>query len=74
MSQRALSEQIQERDILSPPQQVRDYLKPKLFNQLKEVFVIFLDAQNRLVATKEVFAGTLTQTSVYSHEVVRRAL
>ena len=41
MSQRALSEQIQERDILSSPQQVRDYLKLKLFNQLKEVFVIF---------------------------------
>ena len=34
----------------------------------------FLDAQNRLVATEEMFAGTLTQTSVYSREVVRRAL
>ena len=74
MSQRALSEQIQERDILSPPQQVRDYLKLKLFNQLKEVFVVFLDAQNRLVATEEMFTGTLTQTSVYSREVVKRAL
>ena len=74
MSQRALSEQIQERDILSSPQQVRDYLKLKLFNQLKEVFVVFLDAQNRLVATEEMFTGTLTQTSVYSREVVKRAL
>ena len=75
MSQRALSEQIQERDILSSPQQVRDYLKLKLFNQLKEVFVVlFLDAQNRLVATEEMFTGTLTQTSVYPREVVKRAL
>jgi len=75
MSQRALSEQIQERDILSSPQQVRDYLKLKLSNQLKEVFVVlFLDAQNRLVATEEMFTGTLTQTSVYPREVVKRAL
>lgn len=41
MSQRALSEQIQERDISISPQHVRDYLKLKLFNQLKEVFVVF---------------------------------
>lgn len=75
MSQRALSEQIQERDILSSPQQVRDYLKLKLSNQLKEVFVVlFLDAQNRLVATEDMFTGTLTQTSVYPREVVKRAL
>lgn len=75
MSRRALSEQIQERDILSSPQLVRDYLKLKLANQLKEIFVVlFLDAQNRLVATEDMFTGTLTQTSVYPREVVKRAL
>ncbi len=75
MSRRALNEQMQLKDILSSPQQVRDYLVLKLANQLKEVFlVLFLDAQNRLIATEEMFSGTLTQTSVYPREVVKRAL
>jgi DNA repair protein RadC len=36
--------------------------------------VLFLDAQNRVIATEELFSGTLTQTSVYPREVVKRAL
>ena len=40
-----------------------------------EVFaVLFLDSQHRLLALEEMFRGTLTQTSVYPREVVRRAL
>lgn len=34
----------------------------------------FLDNQNRLLATEELFRGTLSQTSVYPREVVMRAL
>lgn len=75
MSRRALSEQLQQRDILSSPQQVRDFLVLKLSALTREVFVVmFLDAQNRLNATEEMFSGTLTQTSVYPREVVKRAL
>ncbi len=36
--------------------------------------VLFLDAQNRVIASEELFRGTLTQTSVYPREVVRAAL
>lgn len=75
MSRRALSEQLQQRDILGSPQQVRDFLVLKLGALTREVFmVMFLDAQNRLNATEEMFSGTLTQTSVYPREVVKRAL
>ena len=75
MSRRALNEQLQQQDIFKSPQQVRDYLVLKLGSLTKEVFlVLFLDTQNRLVATEEMFAGTLTQTSVYPREVVKRAL
>jgi DNA repair protein RadC len=75
MSRRALQEQMRERDTLTSPQAVRDYLKLKLGSLQREVFlVLFLDAQNRVVATEELFAGTLTQTSVYPREVVKRAL
>ncbi len=75
MSRRALSEQLQSRDVFKSPQAVRDYLVLKLGSLTKEVFlVLFLDTQNHLVATEEMFAGTLTQTSVYPREVVKRAL
>ncbi|NOT15738.1 MAG: DNA repair protein RadC [Methylotenera sp.] len=75
MSRRALNEQLQQRDVFSSPQQVRDYLVLKLGTLTKEVFlVLFLDAQNRLIASEELFSGTLTQTSVYPREVVKRAL
>lgn len=75
MSRRALNEQMQVKDILSSPQQVRDYLCLKLGGLTREVFmVLFLDAQNRIITTEEMFTGTLTQTSVYPREVVKRAL
>lgn len=75
MSRRALSEQIRKKDVLSSPQQVRNYLVLKLANEPKEVFmVLFLDAQNRLIAMEQMFSGTLTQTSVYPREVVKRTL
>lgn len=75
MSRRALSEQMQETDVLKSPQQVRDYLMLKLGNQHKEVFlVLFLDTQNRLIASEEMFSGSLKETSVYPREVVKRAL
>ena len=75
MSRRALSEQLQSRDVLKSPQAVRDYLVLKLGSLAKEVFlVLFLDTQNRLVATEEMFSGSLKETSVYPREVLKRAL
>lgn len=75
MSRRALNEQLQQRDVFKSPQQVHDYLVLKLGGLTREVFlVLFLDTQNHLVATEEMFTGTLTQTSVYPREVVKRAL
>lgn len=75
MSRRALSEQLKEKDILASPQAVRDYLCLKLGALNREVFlVLFLDPQNRVIASEEMFSGSLTQTSVYPREVVKRAL
>ena len=75
MIRRALNEQMQVKDVLSSPQQVRDYLCLKLAGLTHEVFlVLFLDAQNRMIATEEMFSGTLTHTSIYPREVVKRAL
>ena len=75
MSRRALREQLQQQDVFNSPVQVRDYLCLKLGSLKQEVFlVLFLDAQNRLIASEEMFSGTLTQTSVYPREVVKRAM
>jgi DNA repair protein RadC len=75
MSRRALSEQLQQQDVLNSPKAVRDYLVLKLGSLTKEVFlVLFLDTQNRLLATEEMFSGSLKSTSVYPREVVKRAL
>lgn len=60
---------------MNSPQAVRDYLRLRIADKEWEVFVVlFLDAQNRLIAAEEMFRGTLTQTSVYPREVVKAAL
>jgi len=56
MSQRALKEQMRDGDVLASPVAVRDYLKLKLGGLTREVFmVLLLDAQNRVLATEEIF-------------------
>jgi DNA repair protein RadC len=63
------------KDALASPEAVRDWLRLSLANLPHEVFIaLWLDAQNRLIASEELFRGTLTQTSVYPREVVKRAL
>jgi len=75
MARRALREKLDRGSALSSPQAVRDYLRLRLQDRPHEVFVgVFLDAQNRVLAVEELFRGTLTQTSVYPREVVKRAL
>ncbi len=61
--------------VFDSPTLVKDYLKVHLSPLEYEVFmVIFVDAQHRLIACEQLFRGTLTQTSVYPREVVKRAL
>ncbi len=75
LSRRALREQLDRGCALSSPQAVRDFLRLTLEDRPHEVFLaVFLSAQNRALAVEELFRGTLTQTSVYPREVVKRAL
>ncbi len=75
LGRRALAETARQVDALSSPAVVRDYLRLALGEREHEVFlVVFLDAQNRVIASDELFRGTLTQTSVYPREVVKAAL
>jgi DNA repair protein RadC len=75
IARRVLREDVRRDTVLNSPGRVRDYLKLRLAGLEREVFIaLFLDAQNRLIAADELFAGTLTQTSVYPREVVKQAL
>ena len=75
MSLRGLKEELQRGDALNSPRAVRDYLQLLLGARQQEVFlVLFLDTQHRVIASEELFHGTLSQTSVYPREVVKRAL
>jgi DNA repair protein RadC len=72
---RSMAEAMAHRDVLASPAAVRTYLRLQMGRLDHEVFVVlFLDAQNRVIASEEMFRGTLTQTSVYPREVVKRAL
>lgn len=66
---------LSDRRQLMSPQAVRDYLALNLQRVPHEVFwVVYLDAQNRVLAAEEAFRGTLTQTPVFPREIVKRAL
>ena len=72
---RALVETIKDRPTLGQPRAVQDYLQLKLRGFSYECFwVLFLDVQHRLIRAEELFRGTLTHTSVYPREIVKRAL
>ena len=70
-----LERHLTEREVFTSPAAVKQYLRLQLGDQAREQFgVMFLDAQNRLIAFEILFSGTLTQTTVYPREVVLRAL
>jgi DNA repair protein RadC len=75
LARRAMAQKLQEREVFSDPNAVKHYVQLHLSGKAHEVFaVLFLDAQNRLLAMEELFRGTLSQTSVYPREVVIKAL
>jgi len=75
MARRTLAEDMQKGDALASPAAVRDYLRLLVRGKEYEGFCcVFLDAQNRVIAVEELFRGTLTQTSVYPREIIKRAL
>lgn len=75
LARRSIQEELESGRTLSSPHAVREYLQLMLSKRDYESFVVlFLDVRNRLIATEELFRGTLTHTSVYPREVVKAAL
>lgn len=73
---RCIRERMEEEDLcFSSPETTRAFLCSKIGHLEHESFwCLWLDAQNRLIVAEELFRGTITQTSVYPREVVKRAL
>lgn len=70
-----LERRLRAREVFSSPSHVQAYLRLQAQGLMYEVFnVLYLDAQNRMIAFERLFRGTLTQTSVYPREVVLRVL
>ena len=75
IARRALAQQVAQAPVFDAPATVKDFVALQLGGRSQEVFaVLWLDAQHRLIRLEELFAGTLTQTSVYPREVVKAAL
>ena len=74
-ARRVLSQRVRRGATMSSPQVVKDYLGVRIGALEHEVFcVLFLDSQHRVLAFREMFRGTVTQTSVYPREVVKESL
>ena len=75
LARRALQEKLKQGTALTSPTAVRDYLRLKLAARKEEAFIcIWVDAQHKAIDFDVAFTGTLTQTSVYPREIVRKAL
>ena len=74
-ARRVLSQRVRRGATMSSPQAVKDHLRLHLGVLEHEVFsVLFLDAQHRIIELRQMFRGTVSQTSVYPREVVKEAL
>ncbi len=75
IARRAMGQRLAERPVMDSPEALAHWVQMHLADKGHEVFaVVFLDAQQRLVALEELFRGTLNETLVYPREVVQRAL
>jgi DNA repair protein RadC len=61
---------------VSSSQEVYNILKPVFAEEddVEKVYFIFLDAQNKIVSIENLFTGTISASTVYPREVVKRLL
>jgi len=75
MSRRYLRECLERGDVLSNPEDTRNFLMSELSGRDYEVFAcLFLDNKHRVIQFEELFSGTIDGASVHPREVIRRAI
>ena len=66
---------VNNKDALTCPEVVKEYVKMELRAEYSEVFaVLFTDNRHRPLAFKRMFFGTVSGATVYPREVVKEAL
>jgi DNA repair protein RadC len=73
---RCMIEKMKDEDFsITSPGSIASFLCAKIGHLEHEAFwCLWVDARHHLIASQEMFRGTLTQTSVYPREVVKHAL
>lgn len=75
LAERYLACAVQREEVFGASVDVRRYLRHRLGNSPREIFgALFLDAQHRLIAFREMFQGTLDSATVHPREVLRETL
>ncbi len=75
MSRRYLRECLERGDVLSNPDDTRNFLMSELSGRDYEVFgCLFLDNKHRVIKFEELFYGTIDGASVYPREVLKKTL
>jgi len=75
LARRAMQEELNCSDTLEHPERVKILCQSLLGHlHVEHCIALFLDNQNRLIATEEISRGTLTQTSIYPRELVKAGL
>lgn len=75
MAMEILGQRITTSPCMSNPDSVSKYLMLHAHQKSHECFwVLFLNADLRLISLEEMFRGTVSQTSVYPREIVKRSL
>ncbi|MGV3346935.1 DNA repair protein RadC [Enterobacteriaceae bacterium LUAb1] len=75
LSQRICKSQLKRQDALLSPDITVTYLQQLLQAEVREVFaVIYLDNQNRMIETVQMFRGSLRSVEVHPREIVRECL
>ena len=70
-----LEKGLQNKDLLSSPAIVYDYLKASLKGSTDEEFkTVFLDGRNQMITVETLKTGTVNRSVVYPRKVVERAL
>ncbi len=70
-----LKEKIIDKPIYKSAQEIFDYLYHSMRDLKKEVFkVLYLNSQNQMIETEDLFAGTVNSSSVSPREVIESAI
>lgn len=75
IAKRHMKETLSQGDVLNSPNQVIEFMRHELRDQINECFiVIYLNSQHRIIVTDTLCTGSVDHATVYPREIIRRCL